>query len=40
MHDKMLDQTPIIVTMYCVTCSGTISFIRLNESRVQRHNEI
>ncbi len=40
MHDKMLDQTPIIVTMYCVTCSGTIRFIRLVESRVQRYKDI
>jgi hypothetical protein len=29
MHDKMLNQTPIIVTIYCVSYSETISFIRL-----------
>ena len=28
---KTLNQTPVIVTMYCVTCRETISFIRLIE---------
>ena len=29
MHDKTLNQTPIIVTIYCVSYSETIIFIRL-----------
>ena len=36
----MLNQILIIVIMYCVTHTDTISLIRLIDSRVRRYNEI